>query len=1562
MLAKMPRSPSRARIASRRAPLLKRPAFLLVTLLLGSWASSSLAAADGLSLDRGATGDVLRGTYSIDGHVYSFVSREENSRLVTQIDSPDGSILARVNQSEDRSYRIEVGGIEIDPDRQLEPAARDALTQVLNQHGYVLRRLPLELSCADSAPATRRARYGLQLPLIALAPDWLTIEEQDLDAIRERCRLTCDEMVGEAEFGIRCGVGIFPVSEVFSQSLPPIPSPAEPVLWSDPNPSSSPSQGWPPGGIVSPKAHDDCYLACGAGCAGCGTNAWCDKDHHFWVEYRCYTRSCCTSHDACVEAAGGLFNLAAFVCHTFALLNTCGPLDSTGDSRWLHGTYDMPPFYHDFGVSSACTTPPTPPIDGCRIEEKMARNCCPNESCEEGADESCSSCPEDCGSCPGSFCGDGTCDRREGEDCINCDLDCECITTCRESDCFNAACPAQAQSCASCSGSCPAGCTCHPWCGDGACNGTETCREPWNNTQVFDCEKDCGFCAGAYCGDGIQQLNEDCSSCPEDWGCAEGNVSTCCRPFIILSTDSGDSRPAATCGDAQCNGEENCVTCSVDCGVCAPICGDSICSYDIGEDCTNCARDCWCAATCGDGACTDGEKSTTCASDCLARTSVCGDGLCTGDEICGRASATGTGLAARQCIADCGTCPAYCGDADCRGGETWSWCPEDCSDVDRPAGCGDGECSATERCHGCSIDCGACSSGCGNGICEGSESCQSCGLDCCTPICGDGHIEFGEQCEAGVCCHEVTCMFRRSGDTCLNYALTGWATQSSTWKENEASNAADGLVEGSSFAMTHQGEGQWWQLDLGGPKKASEIRAWNLRHPHARYMRDFRILVDPDDCQFDFDHWTYTFRDQALGNPSRFQFVTRDVACVRLVLDADEHLRLGELEVVGVDPEQHVAPSPLCEEDACVPGCEAVDDCSGVACGNRNGCGTICGSASDAGCEYNYALATNGGGASSLTTWSSQIANHAIDGDTLDFDRIAMTHQGTYQWWQVDLGSPQRIQRVRAWKMNHWHGDYFNDFVIEADPDDCAFDGDQWRIATFSNRPLERPSTFEFAPTFLRCVRVTVLTEEHLRLQELEVIGLAPGSPWCGNGIVDGAERCDGGACCSADCTLAPAGGLCRAASGPCDQEESCNGSSAGCPGDELLPDGAVCRPAVDACDREESCNGFLAECPADEALRRGTVCRPAAGGCDVAELCDGVSIACAADEFVDDSTPCDDGNTCTAGVCGPAPMMVFMDPVDATPEGWTCQSCSPVDPFYQRFPVGGGSFGIAGGAETHDHTLTLSISGPNAGTVGVVAKDSYSPIRAATNDPHTHPGTSGRTAPATHVPPYRNLKVISANSNTETLPYGAIVLLDSELLPSSGLAPYLAQNGYFIRGDGVTRSGGAASHSHAFSLMSARYAGGWDSAAQWDVHAAPLHHDHSFSATTALLPNEPQHVQAVLARVTDPGGILAPVGTIALFRATPSSAWRVLSAPGGELHGAFLKASAHPSFIAQGANEHHPPPLTVRSAPPTSGEPLRGPNTAIRASSTHTHEATVTFDAQDHRPPYRTVILARKE
>lgn len=149
-----------------------------------------------------------------------------------------------------------------------------------------------------------------------------------------------------------------------------------------------------------------------------------------------------------------------------------------------------------------------------------------------------------------------------------------------------------------------------------------------------------------------------------------------------------------------------------------------------------------------------------------------------------------------------------------------------------------------------------------------------------------------------------------------------------------------------------------------------------------------------------------------------------------------------------------------------------------------------------------------------------------------------------------------------------------------------------------------------------------------------EAIGGTPGGPgsscgFCGNGVVDCGEECDGGPCCTGSCTYAAPGTECRPVSDVCDAAEFCSGTSADCPANGYSS-GNLCRTVMGDCDAPESCDGSGPACPPDGYLS-GNMCRPPAGPCDLAEFCDGSEADCPPDATI---TTCQDDDGCCPNGC----------------------------------------------------------------------------------------------------------------------------------------------------------------------------------------------------------------------------------------------------------------------------------------------------------------------------------------
>lgn len=142
---------------------------------------------------------------------------------------------------------------------------------------------------------------------------------------------------------------------------------------------------------------------------------------------------------------------------------------------------------------------------------------CGDETCN--GNETCSSCPGDCGAC-GPVCGNGTCES--GETCSSCASDCgACGPVCGNGTCESG------ETCSSCPDDCGA---CGPECGNGTCETGEDCSS---------CPGDCGTCS--ICGDGVCQADEDDSSCFQDCNIAEvyQEVTSTTERISVFAWDTG---------------------------------------------------------------------------------------------------------------------------------------------------------------------------------------------------------------------------------------------------------------------------------------------------------------------------------------------------------------------------------------------------------------------------------------------------------------------------------------------------------------------------------------------------------------------------------------------------------------------------------------------------------------------------------------------------------------------------------------------------------------------------------------------------------------------------------------------------------------------------------------------------------------------------------------------------------------------------------------------------------------------------------------------------------------
>lgn len=86
--------------------------------------------------------------------------------------------------------------------------------------------------------------------------------------------------------------------------------------------------------------------------------------------------------------------------------------------------------------------------------------------------------------------------------------------------------------------------------------------------------------------------------------------------YTLTDTFTNQGPTVEVCGNGQCLGTETFQTCPADCPAPQPTCNNNgVC--DSGETIANCQNDCHIASTyCGDRICNGNENCTTCSSDC----------------------------------------------------------------------------------------------------------------------------------------------------------------------------------------------------------------------------------------------------------------------------------------------------------------------------------------------------------------------------------------------------------------------------------------------------------------------------------------------------------------------------------------------------------------------------------------------------------------------------------------------------------------------------------------------------------------------------------------------------------------------------------------------------------------------------------------------------------------------------------------------------------------------------------------------------------------------------------
>lgn len=313
--------------------------------------------------------------------------------------------------------------------------------------------------------------------------------------------------------------------------------------------------------------------------------------------------------------------------------------------------------------------------------------------------------------------------------------------------------------------------------------------------------------------------------------------------------------------------------------------------------------------------------------------------------------------------------------------------------------------------------------------------------------------------------------------------------------------------------------------------------------------------------------------------------------------------------------------------------------------------------------------------------------------------------------------------------------------------------------------------------------------------------------------------------------------------------------------------------------------------------------------------------------------------------------MVLFWDGV-SIPAGWTCISCAPGDPFYQRFIMGSSTYNTTGGATTHTHTAAGTVY-----AIGTASTESFgSGAIEVAGHTHTYTPTISSTS---NLPPYRTLQVIQFNSAGEpaTIPAGAIAVFDGTV--PTGWTRYAAQDGSFVYGDATSAStGGAATHQHTISGSTGASVGGsvgsrgggTQSAAASDAHV------HTVSGATALQGHEPPYVEVVLGKLD--ATIAPPNGMIGMWTDEIPLGWVSLSSSSEPFENKFIKPATTYGGTGGSMSHLHSDVLGLTSSYINDASSRQG----SAGSGPHSHTVDVTgFSNTSHLPPYATVVFGKR-
>jgi hypothetical protein len=313
---------------------------------------------------------------------------------------------------------------------------------------------------------------------------------------------------------------------------------------------------------------------------------------------------------------------------------------------------------------------------------------------------------------------------------------------------------------------------------------------------------------------------------------------------------------------------------------------------------------------------------------------------------------------------------------------------------------------------------------------------------------------------------------------------------------------------------------------------------------------------------------------------------------------------------------------------------------------------------------------------------------------------------------------------------------------------------------------------------------------------------------------------------------------------------------------------------------------------------------------------------------------------------------MILLFDGATVPDDWSCISCNPGEPYYQRFARGAPTYGSTGGSETHNHTADGSVNNTTSSAGNNAAGSQVSELN------HTHTITP-QLSSANHLPPYRQLKYIryDLSGSPTTLPEGVIALFDDTA--PTGWTRYSAQDNLFIRGEASIVGGGSATHTHNLTGTMSTASGGTttDGGGGGTSSAAAPNHTHTISGTSPSSNHLPPYIDTILAKLDSDAAL--PAGIITFWDGSPPNSWDNLSETSQPFHHRFVRGAT--SYGATGGSGTHTHSNhTITSSTPSAS--LSSRSSGGGADAAHTHNVSISnVSTESNLPPYIDTVIAQQ-